>query len=138
MTTDTKKKILIGFVALMVIGGIFGEKPQEEAKKDEVKVAVKKEVIKKEPIAKVAPLKNTLKGGYVACISAELFDQVTTFSVNKDYKGIDYLMKHGCILTKKGIEFSLIDRSFTGTAKIRVYSNDESFILWTNNENLNL
>jgi len=43
MTTGTKKKIIIGCVAIVMIGGIFGEKPPEEVKKDEVKVATKKE-----------------------------------------------------------------------------------------------
>ena len=63
MTTDTKKKILIGFVALMVIGGIFGEKPQEEAKKEEVKVTVKKEV-------KQAPLKVTYNKAHSALVKS--------------------------------------------------------------------
>ena len=47
MTTGTKKKIIIGCVAIVMIGGIFGEKPPEEVKKDEVKVAIKKEVTAK-------------------------------------------------------------------------------------------
>ena len=112
---------------------------EEQAKiqKEKQEVAVKKKEIEAE-IALQKAIKNTLKGGYGACISADLFDQFTTVAVNNDEKGINYLLKNGCFVTKKGIEFSLIDRSFTGTAKIRVYSGDEAFILWTNNENLNL
>jgi len=130
------KKVILYFVVGVIALGIIGSF-LPEVKKEVVKVEkpIVKEVVKVEkPIVK----KNTLKGGYGACVSADLFDQFTTVAVNNDQNGINYLLKNGCFITTKGIEFSLLDRSFTGTAKIRVYKGNETIILWTNNENLNL
>jgi len=46
MKSETKKYMLIGFVALAVIGGIFGEKPKEEVILEEEKIPVKKEIVR--------------------------------------------------------------------------------------------
>ena len=133
MTKETKKKLIIGFVALGILGILLPDIPSKEATKEEVKNPVKKEVVHK-----VKEEKNTLKGGYAACISQDLFDQFVTVASTNDENGINFLLKNGCVITKKGLKFSLLDRGFTGWAKIRVYAGDKSFVLWTYNENLNL
>ena len=77
----------------------------------------------------------TLKGGYGACVREDLFDQLTTAAVKKDERAFQYLLKHGCIITKAGIEISVLDRSW-GTAKVRAYVGNSVIILWTNSENI--
>jgi len=77
----------------------------------------------------------SLKGGYGACVSKDLFDQLTTAGVKKDQRAWNYLLKNGCIITKAGIPISILDTSW-GTAKVRAYVGDTALILWTNTENL--
>jgi len=77
----------------------------------------------------------TLKGGYLACTSEEAFDQITTAIAKKDNNLFTYLLKNGCFQTKKGIPISVLDTSW-GTAKIRAYAGNQSFVLWTNTENI--
>lgn len=78
----------------------------------------------------------TLKGDYGACVSEDLFDQFISASVKKDEQAFQYLLKHGCIITKAGIKISVLDRTWTGTAKVRAYVGDSAVILWTNTENI--
>lgn len=78
----------------------------------------------------------TLKGGYGACTSKDSFEEFTTAIHNKDEKLLDFLLEEDCFITKAGIKISILDRSFTGTAKVRAYINEESFILYTYNENI--
>jgi len=78
----------------------------------------------------------SLKGGYGACISEDLFDQFISASVKKDERAFQYLLKNGCIITKAGIEVSVLDTTWTGTAKVRAYVGDSAVILWTNTENI--
>lgn len=78
----------------------------------------------------------TLKGGYGACLSEELFDQFISASVKKDEQAFQYLLKNGCIITKAGINVSVLDRTWTGTSKIRAYVGNNAVVLWTNNENI--
>jgi hypothetical protein len=78
----------------------------------------------------------SLKGGYGACVSKDLFDQFISASVEKDERAFQYLLKNGCIVTKAGIEVSVLDTTWTGTAKVRAYVGDSAIILWTNTENI--
>lgn len=77
-----------------------------------------------------------LKGGYPACVSESLFDQFTSALVKKDKLGVQYLMKHGCIITKSGIQVSVLDTTWSGKAKVRAYVGDNAVVLWTNIENI--
>lgn len=79
---------------------------------------------------------DSLKGGYGACISEDLFDQLTTAGVKQDKRAWDYLMNNGCIVPKAGIPISVLDATWTGTAKVRAYLGDQAIILWTNTENI--
>jgi len=78
----------------------------------------------------------SLKGGYGACLSEDLFDQFTSAAVKKDERAFQYLLKNGCIITKAGIQVSVLDRTWTGTAKVRAYVGDSAVVLWTNIENI--
>ena len=86
-------------------------------------------------ILSISAYGETLKGGYGACISEDLFDQLTTAVVKKDERAFQYLLQHGCIITKAGIEISVLERSW-GTAKVRAYVGNSAVILWTNTENI--
>lgn len=79
-----------------------------------------------------------LVGGYGACTTKELFDEFITAVVKKDETALNYLTQHGCIITKAGIKVSVLDTTWTGTAKVRAYTPDgqNSAILWTNTENI--
>jgi len=79
---------------------------------------------------------DSLKGGYGACISEELFDQLTTAAVKKDERAWNYLMNNGCLIPKAGIPITILDTTWTGTAKVRAYVGDQAIILWTNTENV--
>jgi hypothetical protein len=79
---------------------------------------------------------SSLKGGYGACVSEELFDQLISASVNKDENSWNYLLKNGCIITKSGIQVSILDSTWTGTTKVRAYVGDTAVVLWTNTENI--
>ena len=78
---------------------------------------------------------DSIKGGYGACVSEDLFDQLTTAAVKKDQRALDYLLKNGCVITKAGIPISILEISW-GTAKVRAYVGDTAIILWTNTENV--
>jgi hypothetical protein len=78
----------------------------------------------------------SLKGGYGACLTEELFDQLMTASVENDDRGFQYLLNNGCIVPKAGIQVSVLDTKWTGRTKVRAYVGDDSVVLWTNTENI--
>lgn len=80
----------------------------------------------------------TLKGGYPACLTKDLLDQIIDAAINKDERGWKYLLQHGCIIAKAGIEVSVLDEYlWPGKAKVRAYVGDDAVILWTIIENIN-
>jgi hypothetical protein len=79
----------------------------------------------------------SLKGGFGACMSEDLFDQLISAAVSKDEQAWSYLLKNGCIITKAGISITVLDTTWTGTAKVRAYVGDQAVVLWTNLENIN-
>ena len=78
----------------------------------------------------------TLKGGFAACVSEELFDQLAEAAVSEDKNAWNYLLGNGCIITKAGLSISVLDTSWTGTAKVRAYVGGQAIVLWTNIENI--
>ena len=78
----------------------------------------------------------TLKGGYGACLSEDLSDQFISAAVKKDERALQYLLENACIVTKAGIQVSVLDRTWTGKAKVRAYVGDNAVILWTHIENI--
>jgi len=78
----------------------------------------------------------TTKGGYAACVSEDLFNQVISAITKEDERGFQYLMNNGCVMLQSGLSLSVLDRTWTGTAKIRVYLGNDAMIVWTNTENI--
>lgn len=78
----------------------------------------------------------SLKGGYAACLTEDLFDQMISAAVDKDETAMRFLLRNGCILTKSGIHVSVLDTTWTGKAKVRAYVGDDAVVLWTNIENV--
>ncbi|WP_280569352.1 hypothetical protein [Chromohalobacter sp. 296-RDG] len=74
--------------------------------------------------------------GQPACVSEELLDQLLSAVTDDDDKGVEYLLNNGCLVPRSGIEVSVLDRSWTGTTKVRAYVGDQAMVLWTVNEAL--
>jgi len=71
------------------------------------------------------------KGG-AACFSEELYDELSSYVARKDMKGFQYMLDSGkCLILKEGLDASVIDTTWTGLAKIRVYTKAGSMVLWT-------
>ena len=78
-----------------------------------------------------------LKGGYGACVTEELFEQLTSAMVSNDENSIDHLLNNGCIVTKSGIKITVLDNSLlSGVSKVRAYVGNNEVILWTDRENI--
>lgn len=77
----------------------------------------------------------SLKDNYGACLSKDLLNQLFDAHNNKDEKAWAWLMKNGCVLTKKEWQISVIDFGLA-TSKIRVYVNDKAVVLWTDSSSI--
>lgn len=78
----------------------------------------------------------TMKAGYPLCLTEDLFDEMVQALARGDDNQFDYLSGNGCVITKSGLKFSVIDTSW-GTAKVRVYlpgKKTDSIVGWTNIE----
>jgi hypothetical protein len=74
----------------------------------------------------------SLKAGYGACVSEDLFNQYIQAIIRNDELGMQYLYKNGCIkIVDNNYPLSIIDQPSTGAVKVRVYVDDSSAILWT-------
>lgn len=76
------------------------------------------------------------KGGHFACLSEDLFDQITSASVSNDKNAVQYLIGHGCVISKPNIQLTVLDRTWTGKVKARVYLGDSALVLWMAKENV--
>ncbi len=115
---------------LLIIGYVIGNKDRGETSTGTSHSYSKSSEPKKER-------RTTLKGGYYACTSEALFDEIITATVNKDTRTKAHLLTKGCVLTKSGVKMSIIDLGiFNGTTKVRAYSGSDSVILYTNTENV--
>jgi hypothetical protein len=76
----------------------------------------------------------TTKQGFAACISEDLFRQWVAAAVKRDKPGMAHLLAQGCIRLRGGLGASILDRSWTGTVKARLYLEDESTVFWTYKE----
>ena len=79
----------------------------------------------------------TIKANYPLCLSEELLSQLITVTMNKDQRGMEYLLNNGCVVAREGIEVSVLDKSLTGKIKVRAYTGDEAYVLWTIREAIN-
>lgn len=78
----------------------------------------------------------TTRGGFPGCVREDLFDDLMQAAARDDTQGIDYLMHNGCIMMKGGLAISVLDTTWTGKAKIRVYIDGQGYVMWTNAENI--
>lgn len=89
--------------------------------------------------AEAEPKYTHLKGGYVACVSKELFDQfVHNETIDKNPQASEYLLKNGCVVTRPNVRVSIVESSlFGGWIEFRSYSDEgQPFNAWTNFENV--
>lgn len=78
----------------------------------------------------------SIKDDYGACLTKDLLNQLFDANHNKDEKAWFWLMKNGCLTTKKEWQISVIERTFSGKTKIRVYTKNDSVILWTDSSSI--
>lgn len=79
---------------------------------------------------------DTLKGGEIMCLSKDLYDEIMLAVVKKDETAFDHLLKLGCAFSKAGVKFSLLEVTWTGAVRIRIYTGDTSLIVWTSPANV--
>ena len=77
-----------------------------------------------------------LKGGHVACLSEELYDEMIQAAARKDEKGFRYTLENGCFFTKYGTEIVILDTTWTGKVKARTYIDSRPVEFWTNINNI--
>lgn len=78
----------------------------------------------------------SFKDGYGACLSEDQLDQLTNALIKKDQRSFDYLLNNGCIVTKADIPITVLDRTWSGTVKVRAYFGNQSIEMWTVMENV--
>lgn len=67
---------------------------------------------------------------YGACLTRELMDQFSTAQVKYDSRSGNYLLENGCIILNGGIPLTVIDRTWSLLAQIRVYVEGDAVELW--------
>lgn len=73
--------------------------------------------------------------GYRFCLDMQSWEQLNDAIIKKDTRMISYLEQSNlCGTLRSGIEYSIINRSFGGTANVRVWVGDKHFDIYTNNE----
>jgi hypothetical protein len=79
-----------------------------------------------------------LKGGHIGCLTEEAFKETMMAAGLKDEQGFQYHFNKGtCVITKPGLSVSILDvRIFSGRVKVRVYTDERSFEMWTPMENI--
>lgn len=75
-------------------------------------------------------------GSYVACLTEDLLDQFISAASSDDIRGMDYLLKNGCLSPRAGIPVSVLDSTWTGTVHVRAYASGQAMELWTVREAL--
>ena len=83
------------------------------------------------PLTVVAEPKT--KGGYFACNTKKQITEYHNYIIKKDDRGLQHLLKNGCVNIPAGIPISVIDRGFL-TSKLRFYYGGKSFELWSPSE----
>lgn len=77
----------------------------------------------------------TLESGYMFCSTSETWEQINNAIVNSDNRMVSHLTELGyCGVLSEGLEYTILDRSITGTAHVRVWLGQKHFDIYTNNE----
>lgn len=72
-----------------------------------------------------------------ACINEEFFDQQVKAKTTNDIHALEYLFKNGyCIMMNKNYPASVINTTFSGKVKVRVYAGNNTSELWTYRESI--
>ncbi|MCK4891548.1 MAG: hypothetical protein KAS78_02660 [Candidatus Pacebacteria bacterium] len=79
---------------------------------------------------------DSLKGGYPACVTEELYKQIQKAAIVNNEKEWQYLLKNGCFALPAGMEITVLERDWEGVAKVRVFAGDEAIVLWTSSKNI--
>ncbi|MCZ6802986.1 MAG: hypothetical protein O7D86_03380 [Proteobacteria bacterium] len=79
----------------------------------------------------------SLKGGYVVCLSEDLYDEYVTATIKEGEPALNYVFNNGCTIAKAGLKISVLDWSWTGVSKVRLYLENDAIVLWTAMENIN-
>ena len=70
------------------------------------------------------------KGGNVACISYELYNEAQEARRRQDRAGWDYVLKNGCIEIRAGINVSVLG-NIGDVSKARIYLDDDNtIVMW--------
>lgn len=79
----------------------------------------------------------TLKKESFVCLTEEKYDQLIRAISTDDMRGAKYLMGNGCILTNRAVEVSILDQTWSGGVKLRMYTEQGTAEVWTNIESVN-
>ena len=81
---------------------------------------------------------DTLKGGYPACVTEDLFNRISAAAAQHDYQVMEFLLQSGCFVTLEGQRVTLLDtKVWSGSARISIQGETRAFILWTDAGNIN-
>jgi len=72
-----------------------------------------------------------------ACINEEFFDQQVKANITNDMPALEYLFKNGyCIMMNKNYQASILNNTWSGKVKVRVYADKNTAELWTYRESI--
>lgn len=89
--------------------------------------------------AAVAPqtAADTLKGGYPACVTEDLFNRISAAAAQHDYQVMQFLLQSGCFVTLEGQRVTLLDtKVWSGSARISIQGETRAYTLWTDAGNI--
>lgn len=79
----------------------------------------------------------TLKSEHPVCATEDLLDEIQMARVDNDERTVQYLMKQGCVKPQPGLPISIIERTWGGNVKVRIYMDDgEAVVAWTDGRNI--
>lgn len=86
-----------------------------------------------------APLfADTLRGGYPACLTKELYNQFMNAYMDQNEPELEYLLRSGCGFPQSGLKVALLDYSMLDAkAKVRIFIGDKAVVMWTHYKNVN-
>lgn len=79
----------------------------------------------------VACSAQTLMKDKFACQTSEQFDQLYSAIAQDDKRGMRHMLENGCLFTSREADVSILDRTWTGKTKVRVYIGNDAAVLWT-------
>ena len=66
----------------------------------------------------------SIEAGSPACISSDLFDQLTQAVTTQDEHSASWLAKNGCVITRKEFPVTVLSRDLSGVWKVRAYADN--------------